>query len=276
MGEAEVVAGTAQGTPVTVRRLVADLRALGVPEGGVVLAHSRLSALGWVAGGPEAVVEALLAVLGPDGTLVVPAFSTGRTEPSLWRHPPVPEAWWPVIRAETPAFDPRTASTRQMGAVADCVLRWPGARRSAHPHLSFGAVGPLAERVLEPHPLPFGLGEESPLARLYELDAHVLLLGVGHVNNSSLHLAEARAEYPAKRVEQQGAAVLAGGRREWVTFPEWETDDSDFPDVGAAFEASGAGVRAGPAGEGTARLMRQRELVDFGAGEIARRRATGG
>src|SRR3954462_14269762 len=66
-----------ESPPVTARSLAADLRALGVPAGGLVLTHSSLSALGWVAGGPEAVVAALLAALGPDGTLVVPSFSTG-------------------------------------------------------------------------------------------------------------------------------------------------------------------------------------------------------
>lgn len=272
MTEADAIERTTDG-PVTARSLVADLRALGVPFGGLVLTHSSLSALGWVAGGAEAVVEALLAVLGPEGTLVVPSFSTGRTDPARWQHPPVPESWWPVIRAESPAYDPRTATTRRMGAIVDCVLRWPGVRRSAHPHCSFAAIGPLAQRVLDPHPLPFSIGEQSPLARIYDLDGHVLLLGVGHGNNTSLHLAEHRATFAGKATYEEGAAVLVGGVRQWVTFEEDVTEDGDFPEVGAAFEASGADVRVGQVGAGTARLMRQRELVDFGVGEIARRRA---
>jgi aminoglycoside 3-N-acetyltransferase len=270
--ESDAVRQVGDGPPATVRTLTADLRALGVPRGGTVLVHSSLRALGWVVGGAEAVVEALLAALGPDGTLVVPSFSTGRTEPSNWQHPPVPESWWPVIRAETPPYDPRVSSTRQMGAIVDCVLRWPGARRSAHPHLSFAALGPLASSVLEPHPLPYGVGEESPLARLYDLDAYVLLLGVGHANNTSLHLAEHRADFPGKETYTEGAAVLRDGRREWATFPDLRTSDEDFPDVGAAFEATGDVVTVGPVGAGTARLMRIRPLVDFGAAEIARRR----
>lgn len=272
MGEAEAVARTG-AAPVTVRSLVADLRAVGLPEGGVVLVHSSLRALGWVAGGAEAVVEALLTALGPEGTLVVPAFSTGRTDPANWRNPPVPEAWWPVIRAETPPYDPRVSSTRQMGAVVDCVLRWPGTRRSAHPHLSFAAHGPLAQRVLDPHPLPYGLGETSPLARLYDLDAHVLLLGVGHANNTSLHLAEHRADFPGKRYYQEGASVLTGGRAEWVTFADLDTNDGDFPAIGAAFEESTREWRVGAAGKGTVRLMGQRALVDFGVTELVRLRS---
>jgi aminoglycoside 3-N-acetyltransferase len=273
VSEPDAIALTgADRLPVTARSLAADLRALGVPQGVPVLVHSSLSRLGWVAGGPEAVVDALLATLGTDGTLVVPSFSTHRTDPRRWQHPPVPESWWPVIRAETPPYDPRLSSTRQMGVIVDALLRRPETVRSAHPHLSFAAHGPLAQRILDPHPLPYGLGDTSPLARLYDLDAYVLLLGVGHANNTSLHLAEFRADLP-KRTYTDGAAMLVDGERRWVEFEELEDDDSDFPDVGAAFEASGADVRVGPAGAGTARLMRQRALVDFGVRDLAARRS---
>jgi aminoglycoside 3-N-acetyltransferase len=259
--------------PATVRSLTGDLAALGVPRGGTLLVHSSLRALGWVAGGAEAVVEALLAALGPEGTLVVPSFSTARTDPARWQHPPVPESWWPVIRAETPAFDPRVSSTRQMGVIVDCVLRWPGTVRGPHPHVSLAAHGPLAASIVSPHPLDAGLGDASPMGRLYDLDAHVLLLGVGHGNNSSLHLAETRAGFPGKEFYEEGAAVLVDGERRWVTFTDFQTDDEDFPDVGAAFEASGDTTRVGRVGAGEARLMRQRALVDFAVADLARRRS---
>ena len=260
------------GRPATVSSLTADLAALGVPRGGTVLVHSSLRALGWVVGGAEAVVEALLAALGPEGTLVVPSFSTGRTDPVRWARPPVPPEWWQVIRDEMPAYDPRVSSTRQMGAIADCALRWPGTLRSAHPHLSFAANGPRAREVVDPHPLPFGVGDESPLARLYDLGASVLLLGVGYANNTSFHLSEHRASWPGRRTYREGAAVLVDGQRQWVTFEDLWTDDGDFPAIGEAYEAAGGPVTAGRAGAGTARLVPLRPLVDFGVAEIERRR----
>jgi aminoglycoside 3-N-acetyltransferase len=89
--EARAVAASA--APVTRESLAADLGRLGVRPGSVLLAHSSLSALGWVCGGAQAVIEALLDALGPQGTLVVPAHTTGNSEPSQWRNPPMPEDW---------------------------------------------------------------------------------------------------------------------------------------------------------------------------------------
>ena len=96
---------------VTEQSLTADLRALGVEEGMGVLVHSALSAVGWVSGGPVAVIRALLQAVGADGTLVMPAHSSSWSDPAGWKSPPAPAAWWDPIRATMPAFDPATTPT---------------------------------------------------------------------------------------------------------------------------------------------------------------------
>ncbi len=244
--------------PQTRSSLAEDLRALGLPPGETVLLHASLSALGWVAGGPVAVIQALLDALGPHGTLMMPTFTENLTDPSHWRAPPVAEQWWSVIRAELPAFDPAITPTQWMGTVAETFRSWPGARRSRHPHVSFTALGPNAEVLTADHQLVHGLDEGSPLARLYELNGLVLLLGVE--KNSSLHLAEHRSG--TRGWAQQGAPIVEDGVRVWKTFMDLAYDDASFPPVKAAFEASGA-VQVGRVGRATAKLMRQRELVDF-------------
>jgi aminoglycoside 3-N-acetyltransferase len=266
---AEQAAVERSGAPVTADSLAHDLRALGLQPGMTVLMHCSLSALGWVCGGPVAVLQALERALGPQGTLVTPAFSTGLSEPSLWRNPPVPPSWWDSIRATMPAYDPAVTPTRNMGAVVECFRTWPCTRRSAHPQLSFAARGPQAEAILDGHALDHPLGERSPLARIYERGGWVLLLGVGHGNNTSLHLAEQRADYPGRQVVRQGAPVLADGRRRWATFEMIDPDDSDFEMLGADFARETGLERAGPAGAGQARLMPQRALVDFGVAWLA-------
>ncbi|MFF5178070.1 aminoglycoside N(3)-acetyltransferase [Micromonospora sp. NPDC000316] len=263
---------TNAGGPSTRRSVAAQLRLLGVRPGSTVLVHAGLHPLGFVCGGPHAVVLALRDALGPDGTIVVPTHTPDNSDPAQWRNPPVPVDWWPLIRAEMPGFDPAVTPSRYMGALAETVRGWPGALRSAHPQVSFAALGPAAEQVVAGHALADMLGAQSPLARLYDLDADVLLLGVGHSANTSLHLAEYRLPAPVR--ERLGAAVRTGdGGREWVWWEDVRLDATDFGALGRDLESGGT-VRIGPVGAGTARLVRQRAAVDFAVRWMARNRTT--
>jgi aminoglycoside 3-N-acetyltransferase len=259
-----------QPLPHTVRTLSADLRSLGVTSGDVLMLHTSFKSLGYVAGGTQAAVEALLAVLGPDGTLVVPTHTSENSDPANWQHPPVPPAWWPVIRDETPAFDPLRTPSRWMGAIAETVRTWPGARRSDHPQVSVAALGADADEIVREHRLDDALGEHSPLGAIYRLDGKVLLLGCGHGSNTSLHLSEWRQDSPPRDVE--GAVVRQpDGTGRWTTWTDVVTGEELFDRLGADFEAA-VDISIGPVGNATARLMSQRALVDFGTGWIAANR----
>jgi aminoglycoside 3-N-acetyltransferase len=162
-------------------------------------------------------------------------------------------------------------ATRAMGAIADCFLRHARTVRSPHPIVSFAANGPLAEAITAEHPLSPALGETSPLARLYERDARIVLLGVGHERNTSLHLAEYRAVWPSKRHYTEGTAVVVNGERRWIRYNELDLNDADFPAIGRAFSARGS-ARTGAVGQAAAILCEQRALIDFAAEWISANR----
>nr|WP_246503783.1 AAC(3) family N-acetyltransferase [Plastoroseomonas arctica] len=222
------------------------------------MVHSSLASLGRVLGGAPAVVRALLAALGPAGTLVMPAFSPEVSDPARW-------ADWTGealerARAALPAFDPDTTPTT-MGAIPETFRRWPGARRSAHPQVSVCALGPRAVEIVAPHALAWGQGEGSPFARLAAMDAALLLLGVGFNRATLLHYAESRV--PHGRRKTRRIPFGEGARREWVEVPCIGDDlDTHFPPLGATYVAAGR-ARTGMVGAADAVLASSADLVAF-------------
>ena len=258
MTEADAV--DAVDEPVTVDRIASDLRDLGVSPGDTLLVHSALRAVGWVAGGAQAVVDALRESVTADGTVVMPTFTSQYTDPAGWVDPPVPDHWVETLPEAMPPYRPAVTPTRGMGAVPECFRTYPDVLRSDHPTVSFAAWGENAASIVDDHPLDEPLGEDSPLARLYERDADVLFLGTDH-ETTSLHLAEYRADLDAGRTMTR-ATVRRDGEPLVVEFEDQELSTEDFTAVGSAFEDA-VGLARGPVGAADARLASQRAMVDF-------------
>ncbi|MGV9342021.1 aminoglycoside N(3)-acetyltransferase [Streptomyces sp. NPDC003688] len=244
------------GPLITRDTISAKLRELGVEPGETLLVHSSLSSLGWVNGGPVAVVQGLLDALGPTGTLTVPAHSADLSDPAYWRNPPVPEEWWDEIRTTMPVYDPRITPTLGMGVIPETVRTWPGALRSAHPQTSFAALGPRAAEITEGHAPDCRLGEHSPLARLERVGARVLLLGVGYGSCTSFHLAEYRVPTPSARI---GWPAPGGG---WEEVRDVSIDSDRFDELGHDFERDRQVVR-GRIGTAEARLFPLADAVAY-------------
>lgn len=247
---------------LTKKDVISALRQVGVAPGQTLMVHTSLSSLGFVCGGAQVIIEALIACVGEEGTIMMPTQSWKNLDPSTGVHWEEPEEWWDIIRANWPAYDPAITPTNTMGTVAEMFRKWPGALRSGHPARSVAAWGRHAAYLTENHDLCNIFGEGSPIGKLYELDGYVLQIGVGYDKNTSLHLADVRANYPGKHLSTESSAILVDGKREWVSYDTLYVDGEDFAELGEAFECQ-CNVRKTMLGNGTLRLMRQRELVDF-------------
>jgi aminoglycoside 3-N-acetyltransferase len=159
--------------------LVADLRRLGIVSGDTVFLHSSLKSLGYIVGGPRAVLEALWEAISPDGTMIVPTYYS-------------PGTILAACQQEDYFFDPRLHGTN-LGALPAAFLRFPGVKRSIHPTHSVSALGRHARYVTESHHLaPCIFGTGSPWDRCIEVNGKVLGLGVSMGPITFYHVLEDR------------------------------------------------------------------------------------
>jgi aminoglycoside N3'-acetyltransferase len=202
----------------------------------VLLVHTSFRATRPVEGGPAGVIAALRRALGPGGTLVMPSWTGDGDEP----------------------FDrERTPAAADLGVVAETFRRMPGVLRSEHP-FPFAAAGPHAAEVVSgPLPIP-PHAPGSPVGRVHELDGQILLLGVGHDGNTTLHLAELLADVPY-RVPSH-ITVVQEGRPVRLEYGENDHCCRRFDLADEWLRPPGLQAE-GPVGHAHARLLRSRDVV---------------
>jgi aminoglycoside 3-N-acetyltransferase len=263
--------------------LARDIRAIGVREGAILFVHTRMQALGWVVGGPETVVRALLDAIGPEGTVAAVA---------SWCDIPLrleemSSEQRRAYREEMPGFDPEhSEANHRYGRVPERLRTWPGSAKSAHPDQRVVAVGPRAPWLTEPHALDDSFGADTPFARLVEADGQVLMLGAPLRSLTLLHHAEAIADVRGKR-RRTYSLPFAGARGSvWRTLEDIDVEygpfayaelldggDDPLEAIAAMAEAAlaeGVGVRRRIAAA-SAHLFPARELVDLAVGWLEER-----
>ena len=225
------------------------LEELGLAAGETVFVHSSLSSMGYVEGGADAVVDAFLDVLGPEGTLVVPAFT-------------------PRHRRSYSVFDPANDHS-EVGRITETVRTRPGAYRSRNMRESMAALGPAAREMMRVHRAA-AWGADGPFWKLYELDARIMLLGVPYYRSTFWHLIEQWTQpaygrwhgFTARIREADGTEGPLG----FLGFgpgPTLRQGMTDFNKLGARLEARGL-VSIGAVGNAMARLFRARDAFDYG------------
>lgn len=233
---------------VQVADIALGLGRLGIKPGDVMMAHSSLSAFGWVEGGAEAVIKAALHAVGPAGTMVMPTLCQKAKERRF-------EVW-----------DPAT-SPSDVGRITEVFRQWPGVVRSDHATHSVAAIGPQAEGITCGHagahgrPGPWGpaaFGHGCPWDALHGLDAWYVFLGVSFRVNTCRHYTQSLLVESAL-----AGGAPAEGLRGWLTEGVWP--DYDDEQMEATLAERGL-LSYETIGQARCRAIRTRALVDSSLG----------
>ncbi len=190
--------------PVTVTEIVKGLKKLGLATGDRVMVHSALSSFGVVKGGANTVIDALLAAVGPTGTVLMPTFGNS-----------------------DPVFDPRKSETN-LGIIAQTFWRRKTAIRSRHPAASVAAIGADAKYFIEDHEnAATAHGHGTPYMKLVEKGGKVLLLGVDLDRMTLLHSVETVAKLSYLRPITK-SFVDTNGKIHTKTWPYFPGPHRDF------------------------------------------------
>lgn len=169
------------------------LRSVGLDHGQTVVAHTGWKGLRQFSGSPADVVRTLLDIIGPEGTLVMPAFPSERDEASG-------------------IFDVRKTPTAG-GLVAETFRRWPGVRRSININHSVCALGPQADFLTRDHHRCVTVWDEySPYYRLRHVDGMHLEIGLDYP------LGGATIMHCADSILREENPVFEKAFTEWVTY----------------------------------------------------------
>ncbi len=231
-------------TLVTQDDIVNGLKELGIKQGDVVFLHSSLSSLGYVDGGADTVVRAFLEVLGVDGTLSAPIFRN-----YFWDGPD--QVW------------DRDNSPSLMGRISEAIRTWEGNRRSHHAPHPIAAIGKMADDLTDRHNIT-DFSFDSPFARLIELNAWIVLLGVDFNVCTMIHLIEERAEVPYRRWVDLKGTVIDKGISTIMTykfFARYPGVENDFIRFGKRLESEGL-INTVTIGKSTVKAIRSRDLYE--------------
>lgn len=230
--------------------LAAHLQRIGLRTGDAVVLHSSLRSIGRVESGAESVVGALLDVLGPEGLLVAPTYT-----------------YW------TQRFDPATAPSLT-GSITETIRIWPGAVRSWHPTHSVAAIGADVAEICAGHHLVGAVSHGSPLDRLAARGGKILLLGVGHVTNSTIHVGEVHAGVPYLEIPFSAdsfttAAVVTPDGEIEVEIKQPSGCSKAFGAIEQALRERGA-IRDGMIGDAVSQLMTGQEVISAVVEQLSR------
>jgi len=244
---------------ITKSTIINDLKNIGLKKSDIVLIHISFKSIGNLIGGPQALVYALQEIVTPSGTIIMPTQSGYLSDPSEWRNPPVHEKYWIQIKKDMIPYHKKCTPTDKMGIVPEIFRQQKNVFRSRHPSTSFAAWGEKARFIINEHCYNYPLGKNSPLQKLYNLNALILLIGVDHDKSTFLHLAE---HYVNNSYHYIKSPIYENNKKKWLEWKELNYEDDDFLKIGKEFEKYN-NVRIYKIGESDSKLINAKKYVDF-------------
>lgn len=266
-GDFQRYACDVSGAFLTRADLARDCAAIGLSPGDIVMAHAAVSKVGPILGGPDTLIGALRDAVGPAGTVMAYTDWDASYEALLDGEGRVPPEW----RDHVPPFDPASSrSVRDNGALSEFLRTTPGALRSAGHGASVAAIGARADWLTADHPLDYGYGPGTPLARLVEAGGKVLMIGAPWDTMTLLHHAEHLANLSNKRIKRVEVPFATSGGVFWRMIEEFDTGDpvteslpnNVFERIVRDFVAGGAG-RQGQVGRADSLLVDAAAITPF-------------
>jgi len=223
-----------------------DLTRIGLRAGDTVMVHAAMRKVGPLLNGPDALSNAILDVVGPEGTVLVYTSWDSLHDDLMDDDGRVLPEW----RDHVPGFDRQASrAVRMNGIIAEFVRTMPGAHRSANPGASVAAVGKLAGWITADHPQDYGYGEGSPLAKLVDRGGRVLMVGAPWDTMTLVHHADHLADLPDKLVRRYEVPFTGAAGKTWRVVEEFDTTEpvmEGLPEhyieqIVSAYVAGGAG-----------------------------------
>lgn len=230
--------------------IIEGFQKLGLQKGDTVLVHSSLSSFGYVEGGADAVIEALIDTTGTEGTVVVPTL-TGKLTDS----PKCP-----------PYFDVNNTKC-WTGIIPETFRHYKKAKRSLHPTHSVSAIGKNRDYLIENHEMTLSpCDKNSPYYKISRLNGKILLIGVDLESNTSIHSCEEIAKVPYHLQKEMTHAVVIDYEGNKITvnnyLHDWHKPPTDFTKFEDLFVKNDI-MKFGKIGNSPIRIIDSKAMFDF-------------